>query len=79
MSVAEELPSEGPDARRISALYFVVEPNREQLVELARLVDNGELRPTIDEVFPLVDARAALERSLGDHRAGKIVLRVADE
>jgi NADPH:quinone reductase-like Zn-dependent oxidoreductase len=51
-------------------------PNREQLVELAGLADGGDLRPTIDQVFPLADARKAFERSLGDHRGGKIVLRV---
>jgi NADPH:quinone reductase-like Zn-dependent oxidoreductase len=65
--------------RGISAVYFVVEPNRQQLIELAKLVDRGELRPMIDEVFPLADARKAFERSLGDNRRGKIVLRVVDE
>src|SRR5207244_2967768 len=29
-------------------IYFVVEPNREQLIEITRLVDAGELRPEID-------------------------------
>ena len=45
----------------------------------ARLVDGGELRPLVGEVFPLADARAAFERSLGGHRPGKLVLRVADD
>jgi NADPH:quinone reductase-like Zn-dependent oxidoreductase len=71
VSVAEE-PPPGVDAR-----YFVVEPNRDQLIEIGRLVDAGELRPAIDEVFPLAEARRAFERSLGDNRRGKIVLRVA--
>jgi NADPH:quinone reductase-like Zn-dependent oxidoreductase len=79
VSIATEPPQEPSAARGISVLYFVVEPNREQLVELTRLVDSGALRPTIDEVFPLADARKAFERSLGDHGRGKIVLRVADE
>jgi NADPH:quinone reductase-like Zn-dependent oxidoreductase len=70
VSVAEEAPG---------AVYFVVEPNRERLVELAKLADDGKLRPTVDEVFPLADARTAFERSLGEHGAGKIVLRVVDE
>jgi len=78
VSVADEPPAEPASARGITASYFVVEPNRDQLVELARLVDSGDLRPVIDEVFSLVDARKAFERSLGDHRPGKIVLRVAD-
>jgi NADPH:quinone reductase-like Zn-dependent oxidoreductase len=79
VSIAAEPPRERAAARGISAAYFVVAPNREQLVELARLVDSGNLQPTIDEVFPLAEARKAFERSLGDHRAGKIVLRIAGE
>lgn len=79
VSIAEE-PSQGSAASRgISAVYFVVEPNREQLIEIAGLVDGGALRPTIDAVFPLAEAQKAFERSLGGNRRGKIVLRVADE
>jgi len=33
----------------------------------------------IDEVFPLADAGKAFQRSLGDNRHGKIVLRVVDD
>ncbi len=79
VSVAEEPPHARAAASGITALYFVVEPNREQLLEIARLIDRGDLRPTIDKVFPLADARKAFERSWGDHGPGKIVLRVADE
>jgi NADPH:quinone reductase-like Zn-dependent oxidoreductase len=74
VSVAEE----PPDAAGITASYFVVAPNRRQLVELAEAADRGELRPVIDQVFLLGDARQAFERSLGNHRPGKIVLRVAE-
>jgi NADPH:quinone reductase-like Zn-dependent oxidoreductase len=45
-------------------------------VQLARLADGGDLRPAIDAVFPLADAREAFARSLGRHGGGKIVLRV---
>jgi NADPH:quinone reductase-like Zn-dependent oxidoreductase len=79
VSVAEPPSEEAAAARGITAGYFVVAPNRGQLVELAGLIDGGELRPTVDRVFPLADARAAFQLSLGDHRPGKIVLRVADE
>ncbi len=79
VSVASEPPREEAAERGVSAVYFVVEPNREQLVELARLADHGELRPTIDAVFPLGEARQAFERSLGGNRRGKIVLRVAEK
>lgn len=57
-------------------IYFVVEPNREQLTEITRLVDAGELRAEIDSVYPLDEARAAFERSLQPGKRGKVVLRV---
>jgi NADPH:quinone reductase-like Zn-dependent oxidoreductase len=69
VSVAEEADG---------ATYFVVTPNRAQLVELARLIDGGALRPAIDSVFPLSDARAAFERTMQHGKHGKVVLRIAD-
>jgi NADPH:quinone reductase-like Zn-dependent oxidoreductase len=75
VSVAEE----PPQTPGISSTYFVVGPSREQLVELAKLVDGGELRPTIDAVFPLSESRKAFERTTGDRRGGKVVLQVVAE
>jgi NADPH:quinone reductase-like Zn-dependent oxidoreductase len=71
VSVAEEPKGAG--------IYFVVEPNRGQLGELARLADAGDLRPLVDSVYPLADARAAFERSMATGKRGKVVLRVVDE
>jgi NADPH:quinone reductase-like Zn-dependent oxidoreductase len=78
ISIVAEPPHDGTNGS-FDAVYFVVEPNHEQLTELARLADAGELRATIDKTFPLADARAAFQRSLGTGRRGKIVLRVAAE
>jgi NADPH:quinone reductase-like Zn-dependent oxidoreductase len=71
VSVAAEPPS----AIGVTSVYFVVEPSREQLVELAGLAERGQLRPTVAEVFELADARQAFER-LEQRPRGKIVLRV---
>jgi NADPH:quinone reductase-like Zn-dependent oxidoreductase len=71
VSVAEEPPGEGT--------YFVVEPNREQLIELACLIDSGQLRVAIDSTFPLSEAAAAFERSLASGKHGKVVIRVVGE
>jgi NADPH:quinone reductase-like Zn-dependent oxidoreductase len=79
LSVATEPSQESAAARGISAVYFVVTPNREQLIEIANLVDRGDLYPLIAEVFPLTDARKAFERSLINPKAGKIVLSIYDE
>jgi NADPH:quinone reductase-like Zn-dependent oxidoreductase len=70
VSVAEEM---------VNARYFVVEPSREQLLELSRLADGGDLHPEIDSVFPLSEARAAFERSLARGKRGKVVLRISDD
>ena len=79
ISVATEPPKERANALGIEALYFVVSPNRGQLIEIASLVESGLLQPAVDEVFPLSDACKAFERSLIHHRAGKIVLQVVNE
>jgi NADPH:quinone reductase-like Zn-dependent oxidoreductase len=42
------------------------------------MIDAGELRPSIDSVFALTDARAAFERSLASGKRGKVILRVVD-
>jgi NADPH:quinone reductase-like Zn-dependent oxidoreductase len=68
VSVAEEPPDGG--------VYFVVEPNHEQLRSIARLADLGELRPPSVDVFPLTSAREAFARSLEPGRPGKVVLAV---
>jgi NADPH:quinone reductase-like Zn-dependent oxidoreductase len=73
VSIAEEPPPE------VEAVFFVVEPNRPQLVEIGGLIDEGSLRPAIDSVFPLSEARAAFDRSLASGKRGKVVLRVADD
>jgi NADPH:quinone reductase-like Zn-dependent oxidoreductase len=70
VSVAEEPPA------GVEATYFVVEPNRDQLSELARLVDEGVVKPLIDSVFPLAEARSAFERVMEPEKRGKVVLRV---
>ena len=76
VSVAEEpLPGDG----RIDTVYFVVEPNREQLAELARLVDRGELRTALDSVYPLAQAAEAFARVQEKGKRGKVVLRVVDD
>jgi len=60
------------------ATYFVVEPDRAQLLELGRLADAGEIRPAIDTVFPLARAPEAFDRLAARGKRGKVVLEIAD-
>jgi NADPH:quinone reductase-like Zn-dependent oxidoreductase len=68
VSVAEEADG---------ATYFVVEPSRAQLLELARRADAGELEPAVDSVYPLKEAGAAFTRVAERGKRGKVVIAVA--
>jgi NADPH:quinone reductase-like Zn-dependent oxidoreductase len=69
VSVAAEPPDGG--------VFFIVEPNRDQLRSLAGLVDGGELRPPPVELFPLTSAPEAFARSVEPGRRSKVVLAVS--
>lgn len=49
---------------------------RAELVKAARLIGQGKLRPVIDRVYPLAEARAAQEQMISRSIFGKIVLSV---
>jgi NADPH:quinone reductase-like Zn-dependent oxidoreductase len=57
--------------------FFIVEPNRAQLIQLGHLIDNGTLRVVVGAVHPLASAREAFEQGSAGHKRGKIVLQVA--
>ena len=62
-----------------TALFFIVTPDRDELAELAELVDCGALHVTIAATFPLTKGRAAFESGQNQHRpAGKTVLIVRE-
>ena len=73
-------PPEGmADEFGVTAAFFIVTPDRDQLARLAGLADSGALDVTIADVFPLDQGREAFEsgRASG-RRAGKTVLTVRD-
>ena len=49
---------------------------RDEFIETARLAETNKLRPVIDSIYSLEDARAAQERMLERKNFGKIVLTV---
>jgi NADPH:quinone reductase-like Zn-dependent oxidoreductase len=56
--------------------YVFVRPSGVDLRELAELIDDGHLKPHVEEVFPLERAADAHERIEGGHVRGKLVLSV---
>jgi NADPH:quinone reductase-like Zn-dependent oxidoreductase len=60
---------------RIRSAFFIVEPRRAELEQVARLIDGGEVRPVVGAEFPLAAALAAYRHK---PTCGKVVLRVGD-
>jgi NADPH:quinone reductase-like Zn-dependent oxidoreductase len=76
VSVVARLAPGVAEQHGVRGVYFIVEGSREQLEQIAALVDEGELKPIIARVFPLARARAAFEFGVSSHAPGKIVLEV---
>ncbi|MGP4026282.1 NADP-dependent oxidoreductase [Actinomadura sp. 3N407] len=57
------------------AVFFIVEPDREQLRGLAERAEAGRLRPHVGAVHPLAEAREAFEAKR-DGVPGKVVLEI---
>ena len=67
--------SEGTRDERAKAAFFIVEPNQQQLVEVAQLLDAGKLRVFVDAEVPLSDAPPAYAgKVLRKNGYGKVVV-----
>jgi NADPH:quinone reductase-like Zn-dependent oxidoreductase len=67
--------AEGSKEQRVHEAYFIVEPNRNQLVDISRLIDTGVLRPVVGAVFSMENFRQAYEQK---PLRSKNVLRIAE-
>jgi NADPH:quinone reductase-like Zn-dependent oxidoreductase len=72
ISVAAFPPFGREDAMEV---FFIQESNRAQLIELARLVDEGHLRPQVGGVYPLAQAVEAYSAKAAGGIPGRIVLQ----
>ena len=66
--------AEGAKEPRVRDAFFIVEPNRNQLMNISHLIDTGVLRPVVGSIFSMEQFRQAYE-----HKPirGKHVLRIA--
>ncbi len=62
--------------RGITGESFAAHVTRHRLEALRRLAEAGTLRPQVEAVFSLEQAREALTRVASRHTRGKIVLQV---
>jgi NADPH:quinone reductase-like Zn-dependent oxidoreductase len=72
--------SEGTQDERTKAAFFIVEPNQQELSEIARLLDRGDLKICVDGVVPLAQASAAYLGTAGRQLGrGKVVISLIEE
>jgi NADPH:quinone reductase-like Zn-dependent oxidoreductase len=79
VSVVKPIPENESRERGVRGVFFIVEPDRDQLEEMAKLIDTGSLKSIVAAVLPLARARDAFEMGLKGHTRGKIVLQVRDD
>lgn len=65
------------DAAGVSATHFKLAPDARLLDQIGALLQSGEVRVHVDEVFDWEDAAAAHTALEAGHTRGKIVLRIA--
>jgi NADPH:quinone reductase-like Zn-dependent oxidoreductase len=68
--------SETPADERTKRAFFIVEPNRPQLLEIGKLLQAGDLRPVVETVLPFSQASAAFTRNIETKGRGKLVVTV---
>ena len=61
----------------VRALFYGAHASSSGLAEIATLIDNGNVKPVVETVLPLADARRAHELIESGHTRGKIVLKTA--
>jgi NADPH:quinone reductase-like Zn-dependent oxidoreductase len=77
VSVVSPPPTEPAPRLGVRFVYFIVEPSGEQLRQIGGLLDAGQVRPIVDQVFPLAEARQAYDAGRHGHPRGKIVLAIS--
>jgi NADPH:quinone reductase-like Zn-dependent oxidoreductase len=69
--------AEGKEDAAVKEAFFIVETKREQLIELAKLIDAGKIRPFVSGVFSLEQADQAFFPIKKKTDPGKTVLQVS--
>ena len=76
VAIADEPDTQSGGRGDVHSAYFVVKPDGGQLRELAKLVDEGRLRPVVSTVFDLGALPEAFRAPRGDRPPGKVVIAV---
>jgi NADPH:quinone reductase-like Zn-dependent oxidoreductase len=79
VSIVGRVDAADLDKHGIRGASISVKPNSDELAEIGKLIDEGKIKVTVSQTFPLAEAAKAQEQVATGHTRGKIVLKVADE
>ena len=76
VSIKGDAPDGLAVERDVTFHSFFMEPNGEQLAEIATLITGGTIRPVLDRTFPLDDVAAAYDYARTGRPNGKVAVAV---
>jgi NADPH:quinone reductase-like Zn-dependent oxidoreductase len=79
VSIATPRPPDRVVAGGPNAIFFIVRPDREDLREIASLLEAGQIRPIVSAILPFDRAPEAYRRDRRSTGPGKVVLVVAGD
>jgi NADPH:quinone reductase-like Zn-dependent oxidoreductase len=69
--------AEGKASDRAKQAFFIVEPNRKQLIEIGDRIEDGRLHTVVDSVLPLSRAAEFYTGHAKRQGRGKLVVEIA--
>lgn len=78
VSIVQSPDQAALQAKGARGLVFLVSPSGTQLASLAKMIDEGKLKPYVSDILPLAEAAKAHELSESGRTRGKIVLKVVE-
>lgn len=76
-SIVSQPSAATAESLKMRHAFVVLKPDGKLLASIAKLVDAGKIKSTVETVLPLSEARQAQELSRTGHTRGKIVLNVS--
>ena len=76
VSIAGESIEQPAPELGVRGIFFIVTASRRQLIDLGRLIDEGQVKTVVSTILPLKEAKKAFEMGFTAGRYGKIVLQV---
>ena len=63
---------------RASYRFIFMKPSGEQLAHIARLIENGDIKPIIDKEFSFAESQQAMDYLESGHARGKVVIKIRE-